>query len=168
MKGDMSSRLKAALEAFQKSQDLLIEYEKTKNPALLPKLKSVKPECQNAIDFWLSFLNESEETDPIIRKVQLTTLSMTYRMLGGVHMYLSEYTDAKNCYESAREIGKELDDASEVVQSLNNLGTIALMQDDPAKATELFQCALDCLDGETEREFGPTLRKNFRMAKSII
>ena len=89
-------------------------------------------------------------------------------MLGGMHMYLLEYPDAKNCYESALELGKELGSASEVVQPLNDLGIIAQQQNNPVEAVKSFRLALEHLDDNTERQFGATIRKNLKVAESAL
>jgi tetratricopeptide (TPR) repeat protein len=89
-------------------------------------------------------------------------------MLGGVHMYLTEYSNAKSCYKSAIELGEELGETSEVVQSLNNLGLIEMEQHNPAEAARFFRMAKDRLDNKTDREFGATIRKNLKIAESTI
>lgn len=155
-----------ALMAFQDAQAVLVEYEETRDPSLLSRVRSVKPRCEAAIDTWLSSLNGMSEDHPL-RPVLLKGLSMVYRMLAGAHMYLAEYDDAKSCYESARDIGHEIGEASEIVQPLNNLGLIALEQGNPAEAVDYFRQAIADLDGPAEKEFGPTLRKNLASAEAM-
>lgn len=86
MSKENPSDILAALLAFQQSQTLLIQYENTKDSSLLPKIKSVKVDCQRAIDTWISKLHSIDNADPV-RPILLMALSMVYRMLGGAHMY---------------------------------------------------------------------------------
>jgi tetratricopeptide (TPR) repeat protein len=144
---------------------ILNDYEQTRDPALLPTIRAVKPRCQSAIDTWLSSLEAAPEDSPV-RQVFLTSLAMMYLKLGCAHLYLSETEDARNCFEHARDTGIQTGRSSEVAQAANNLGLIALEQGDMSEAASYFRWAIGRLDAETEREFGSTLRKNLTFVES--
>ncbi len=154
-----------ALRAYQNTQALLQKYERTRNASLLPEIRKAKVESERAVDTWLSALQKAEEGNPM-REPILFGLSMIYRMLGGAHMYLQEFDEATNCYESAVEIGDQIGQGSEVVQSLNNLGMIAMQRGRPAEAVDFIERAISKLDKKLDKEFGTVLRRNLQAAKA--
>jgi tetratricopeptide (TPR) repeat protein len=163
------------MEAFAllgECDEVLDKYEQTRDPALLPAMRAIKPRCEAAIETWSSMLDALPEgvLDPSrqqlqqpgepARQVLLGSLSMMYLKLGCAHLYLGESDDAKSCFERARDTGIETGRASEVAQAANNLGLIAIEQGDMTGAARYFRWAINRLDPETERDFGPTLRQN--------
>lgn len=172
---ETSDFMAAALKA-QEIPNLLNEYEKTQDSSLLPKIRSTKSDCQQAVDIMLKMLYSIDPNDQM-RPAFLLLLAQSYSNLGGIHMYLLEYPDAKNCYKSALELFEELlsSEGNKLVQSseavvmiLNNLGRIALLENNPDEAVKSFRLAIERLDDNMERQFGKTIRKNLRVAESEL
>jgi tetratricopeptide (TPR) repeat protein len=154
-----------SFKAYEDTQAVLQDYERTRDPALLSHLRSLKPACETAVETWLSMLENAGDGNPM-RDVVLMGLSMMYRMLGGAHMYLNESADAIACYESAYDVGLQIGEVSEIVQPLNNLGILSLEAGDFPSAEEYFRQAISHLDAAGEAEFGPTLRRNLDNARA--
>ena len=156
--------LSSLVATYMEAEKVLTAYE---NGELtdLTRISKIKEKLESAIDLNLAVLVDipKEMRLPIVG-----LLSGLYRFLGGAHMYLEEYDPAKECYENAQDMGKDIEMSAEIVQALNNLGIIALKQSDPVEARMQFKQAIAYLDKETDSQFGKAIRRNLAYAESMI
>ena len=156
--------ISSILETYMEAEKVLTAYESGKSTDLT-RISKIKERLENAIDLNLAILVDIPEA---MRPSTVGLLSGLYRFLGGAHMYLEEYDPAKECYENAIEMGKEIGISAEIVLALNNLGSIAIKQSDPVEARKQFKQAIAHLDDKTEAEFGKVIRRNLKHAESMI
>ncbi|MBN2044281.1 MAG: tetratricopeptide repeat protein [Anaerolineales bacterium] len=152
------------IETYMEAENVLTAYE-TGKLSDLAKISKLKDKLENAIDLSMAILVDIPNE---MRPPMVGILSGLYRFLGGAHMYLEEFDLAKECYENAQEMGKEIKMSAEIVQAHNNLGIIALKQSDPVEAVKQFKQAIANLDKETTAEFGKVIRRNLAYADSLI
>ena len=134
-----------AIEAYVKAQDLIARYEATQDPALLPEMRKIKPDLQAAVRSMSGLLRVPKE------RAQLKAIpAMALNSLGGICLYLKDYSEAWDCYEKSRDLALESSVPREIVQATNNLGSVALNQRDFDVALEQFQMAHEhCADRDS-------------------
>lgn len=152
-------------EIHDRAQKLVTEYESTHEPHLLDEMKAIKPKLQKAIFAYSKLVAGMVPRDGAPPEVALLVpklgLAMGYNILGGLSLHLEEYGEAWDMYEKSKQLGLELQDekgivqsttalelvARTLVQSTNNLGSVALNQEDYRVALEQFQMAASYCSG---------------------
>ena len=147
---------------YDKSQKLIAEYESTQAYHLLDEMKVIKPQLQEAVSAMAALCSGHNEV-----KELKAVLAMAYNSLGGLSLYLQEYSEAWDFYETSRHFALESRVAREIVQATNNLGTVALKQGDFDVALEQFEMAASyCSDLSSEDKWmGKQIERNIEMAK---
>lgn len=151
---------------YDQAQKLVTKYESTQDPRLLDEMKVIKPKLQEAVANSISvFANAPKEM------VELKAIpAMAYNILGGLSLYLQEYSEAWDYYEKSRELALESGVASEIVQATNNLGSVALNQGDYDVALEQFEMAASYCSGLSFKDkwMRKQIERNIEMAKGKL
>jgi tetratricopeptide (TPR) repeat protein len=97
------------------------------------------------INLWLNesvkFAREARNTTWNHRA--LTLLALSYQLQGSAARDQMKYNDALNSYKKTFEMAQELDDLELIAVSLARIGVACLQKDNPNKAIEYLQSALD-------------------------
>ena len=150
---------------YDKAQKLISEYERTRDSRILPEMKKIKPKLKEAAHAMAALITGKKDSG------QLKAIpAMAYNQLGGLSLYLKEYSDAWNYYEKSRQLALESGIAKEVVQATNNLGSVALEQGDFEMALEQFEMAASyCNDLSTEDKWmHKQIERNIETVKSRL
>ncbi len=148
----MIEDIPAMMDAMKRAQQLLGEYEATRNPAQLEEMKSLKPLCHLAAE---SLARGMRRCDSVVQVQELRQplkefvglhVAQHYLALGGLCLYTGSYSEAWDAYDAARQVAEDINNIHELVQALNNLGWVALVQGDFDIAIEQLQSAADYLD----------------------
>ncbi len=152
-----------AVSTLQKAQKLILEYEQTQNPHLLDEMRKIKPLCQVAVRALTSLQGRKS------RVIEEKNLAMAYRMLGGISLYLEEYSEAWDIYSEAKRVAEETENIEELAGAINNMGLLALNQGDYEVALELFREAETYLSRlPSNSTLIPYLRNNIQKAKKML
>jgi hypothetical protein len=96
---------------YDKAQKLISEYERTRDSRILPDIKKIKIQLQEAASEMSSLFAGVQEMAEI-----KAIPAMAYNSLGGLSLYIQEYSDAWDYYEKSRQLALESGVTKEVVQ----------------------------------------------------
>ncbi len=150
---------------YDKAQKLISEYEKTRDSRILLEMKKIKPQLKEATSS-MSTLFSGKGNMAQLKAIP----AMAYNSLGGLSLYLQEYSDAWDYYEKSRQLALESGVAKEVAQATNNLGSVALEQGDFEIALEQFEMAASyCNDLSIEDKWmHKQIERNIEAVKSKL
>lgn len=149
-----------------KAHDLIAKYESTQDPSLLEEMKAIKPQLQEAIKNSFSNFSNVPKEMAMLKSVP----ALAYNKLGGLSLYLKEYSEAWDYYEKCRQLALEAGFTREIVQATNNLGNVALIQGDFDIALEQFELAASyCSDLSSDDKWMlEHIEQNIERAKSKL
>lgn len=160
-----SEDAESAIVIFDKVQKLIAKYESTQDSHLLDEMRMIKPQLQEAIKHF------SKLSDAPKDMAELNAIpAMAYNQLGGISLYLNEYSEAWEYYEKSRQLALKSGVAREIVQATNNLGSVALKQHDYDVALDQFKMALRYCSGLSpkDKRMRKQIERNIQTAKSEL
>jgi tetratricopeptide (TPR) repeat protein len=152
-----------SLLVYDRAQKLIAKYESTHDASLLDEMRVIKPQLQEAISSHFSAFANAPKEVALVKAIP----AMAYNQLGGLSLYLEEYSEAWDYYEKSRQLALESGNARDIVQSTNNLGSVALQQGDLEVALEQFELAASyCSDlPAKDKWMHGRIKKNIEMIK---
>ena len=144
---DVLGEVNEFVEFCKRVEELQSEYESTLEPDLLDEMKAIKPKLQKAIFNYsklVAVLVPRDSALPEEKILPKLLLINGYNILGKLIVYLKEYMEAWDLFEKNKQLGLKLQDekgiaqstkatglvASALFDSTNNLGIVALKQED--------------------------------------